>query len=331
MRQLASPVAAAIVVASVAGAQESAIPEQDLALRVVLEKTALEQVARVKAAVVFANRGSQSIRFHAPWHVPLIRFPSWRFIAPNGEEFRPPHVPFGSKARSGMQGDIVTLEPGAAKRYDFDFSTFVPARAAKNDVRIHTPLALAPGTWKVSVDYTRRDDRVPHRSSPFARSGLRSVPGLWIGSAKSVPVTLTIAPSTRPLLRISGPRDIVPGLAYPLEISVQNPAKTALELEGAFRVRAWTKAEREVSAVLVPAGAGLRPGEAATISVPAGATRSWTVDLSGITLRGRDATRSGKLADLFRFSPSLICVLTGTDGTKVLASNALRRFIAKKR
>jgi len=246
---------------------------------VVLQVT-LQNVAEGEAAGPLA--------FHVPEFAGVVPFPHWVLEHEDGSRYTPHTPSFQSEWQQGLQGEIVTLSPGAGRRFATSVRAVVGDGEREGDAR-----PLPPGRYTVTCRHAKADARVPYGHAGFRRE-MRAHPGLWTGTVASEPFTLVVAPSDEPVLEIEVAEAAVPGEAYPLGITLRNDGPEPLRVEGAFvvtigmKARAWGAARLvHRDGVLVPA-AGNATG---AVGLLPGAAVSGTIDLSTLTFR---ETRRGE-------------------------------------
>jgi hypothetical protein len=262
--------------------EDRAVDGLKLTMKLLTEET-LPHKAAVSVEATFENVSTKAVTFH----VPLMAedFPSLVLTGAAGD-YHPQPFLGGIMIRPGVQGSLVTLEPGEKKSFKIEETLFVAAKAGKV-----TGDPLPPGTYAARVRYSKQDDKVPYDDGP------RKTAGLWTGSVESRSVRLVVGDPTGLEARLlTEPKSAI------LTVELSNHLKRDLDVRCTASLYGHCKylgLTGTADITLENDGANLEAGKTFPLVLKKGERRTLRVDLAAITFtrQGRP-TESFGLADI---------------------------------
>ncbi|MHC5011533.1 MAG: hypothetical protein ACYTG6_11385 [Planctomycetota bacterium] len=212
----------------------------------------------VRLVATFRNVGDAPIEIHLPEHIGHVVFPAWILTDEAGQEWVPVTHVFQSMWTQGLQGEILRLEPGSRRHFTIDRVHFVRRTEGGAALTDQAPVALAPGRYMVRAVYERKDDLVPYGEPNFV-ARRKPHEGLWTGAVQSEAIPLVVIPSGKPTITVEAERIVEAGAPYPVRVRIANPGPEPISVNGAFVVRAVSKAWGQGSFRFVMQGAKYLP------------------------------------------------------------------------
>jgi hypothetical protein len=265
-----------------------------LTLRASVEPGVPTAGLRFQLVATFGNEGTDPVRFHIPEHVGLVPFPGWRLRHESGDVYEPLAVSFQSMWQKGIQGAVVTLQPGEERIVKCDGSGFKVTRtdgSTEGDWQKRLPLAA--GRYTVELGFENSDKTVPVGKDNFGMSK-KEIPSLWTGKVEAERIAVLVSEDTRPTLKLSAPEQLDPAGDYSLTLTIRHPGRDPVDLDGSFRIWMGEKGTSHGTAhfrfgdVATPLGSN----EHATLHLEPGEERTCRIDLVAMHWRSGDYGRA---------------------------------------
>lgn len=267
-----------------APAKPTADPAGTLRLRIATDPAIPRSGDACALVATFENGGTGRVKFFVPELAGSEPFPAWRLVAEDGTAFVPASWVGQSMWQTGLQGSLVELGPGETWTCRTDVSDFSPVDAAGQVDDWHVRVPLRPGRYVVSATYGKSDHYVPWSDKAFEVTQ-HTVDDLWNGTVRSPEVAVQVEKAAVPTLTIDAPHEVVPGRAFVVEASIDNPGAKEMEFAGALVCRVSTKMNGSL-VTYRPAPEDLTGGADAVtatgIRVPGGASVRLKFDLGRI-------------------------------------------------